>query len=239
MMKQTPGKIFVADERGLMETTQFRRYSTFNFGAYFNEHKTPFGSLYALNEETLAGFHSIDFVAEQASYVLVLPITGTVQVAPQPTVPIRIDVEELQVFTLPANSTIRFTNPYETELISFLHLWLTAEPTDYNVSTQHFTFDFQALENRLVEVTPGRGQPKLESTLPFALSLGCFAGRHEAVYTAKEEGARFFVFVLAGAFELEGRLLHEKDGLALWGTTDFELEALSNNALLLVLELRK
>jgi hypothetical protein len=44
--------------------------------------------------------------------------------------------------------------------------------------------------------------------------------------------------VLAGAFEAEGRLLHAKDGLALWDArAPLEIEALSDNALLLVLAL--
>lgn len=43
--------------------------------------------------------------------------------------------------------------------------------------------------------------------------------------------------VLAGAFEVEGRLLHAHDGLALWDTATVELEALSPDALVLVVEL--
>jgi quercetin 2,3-dioxygenase len=36
---------------------------------------------------------------------------------------------------------------------------------------------------------------------------------------------------------MEGRLLHAKDSLALWDTKAVELEALSENALVLILEL--
>ncbi|WP_165699302.1 pirin family protein [Hymenobacter jejuensis] len=53
----------------------------------------------------------------------------------------------------------------------------------------------------------------------------------------KSNRSRFFAFVVAGAFEVEGRLLHERDGLALWDVQEVELEALSNDALVLVLEL--
>ena len=70
-----------------------------------------------------------------------------------------------------------------------------------------------------------------------AARLGRFAGRAETVYPLRTPGAGVFVFVLAGAFEVASRLLHEKDGLALWDVAEIELEALSNDALLLVLEL--
>jgi hypothetical protein len=48
---------------------------------------------------------------------------------------------------------------------------------------------------------------------------------------------KLYTQLLAGVFELEDRLLHKKDGLALWAAVEAELEALSNNALVLVLEL--
>jgi len=37
-------------------------------------------------------------------------------------------------------------------------------------------------------------------------------------------------------FEAEGRLLHERDGLALWDTVEIEMEALSNDAIILLIE---
>jgi hypothetical protein len=44
------------------------------------------------------------------------------------------------------------------------------------------------------------------------------------------------IFVLNGAFEAKGCLLHERDGLALWDTNEIEMEALSNDAMMLVIE---
>ena len=46
------------------------------------------------------------------------------------------------------------------------------------------------------------------------------------------------VFVIHGAFEVENRLLESRDGLAIWNTDRIELEALSNEAILLLLEIK-
>ncbi|RZK30580.1 MAG: hypothetical protein EOO57_17565, partial [Hymenobacter sp.] len=67
-MIQVPGKIYLADQRGVVESSEFRRESTFNFGSFQAEHKTPFGRLYGLNEETLAGGHTVEFLVNQDSY---------------------------------------------------------------------------------------------------------------------------------------------------------------------------
>ncbi|HLO38529.1 MAG TPA: hypothetical protein VK173_08565, partial [Lacibacter sp.] len=73
--------------------------------------------------------------------------------------------------------------------------------------------------------------------LPAILSVGKFSGRAETVYYTERSSANVFVFVLEGAFEVEGRLLHARDGLALWQATSVEMEALSNDALVMVVEM--
>jgi len=121
---------------------------------------------------------------------------------------------------------VQFTNPYPTDVITFLHLWLDVETPVETVATRHFVFDAATIDNQLAELVP------TTPSQAFILRLGQFSGRHEAV-VALQPGAHFFAFVVAGAFEVEGRLLHGKDGLALWNTDHVELEALSNNALVL------
>ncbi|MBC6992520.1 hypothetical protein [Hymenobacter sp. BT491] len=237
MIKQTPGKIFLADQRGLTETAQFRRYSTFNFGRYEHEHKVAFGSLDAVNEEILAGAQSIALPVEQASYVLIIPITGAVIASSLQGEPTTVEVEEIQIRTVPAYSVLYLTNPYETELISFLHIWIKAGPQVKDAVNQIVPFSAQAINNQLAAVIAAGMQRPTEPPLPFAVSLGRFAGRREATYLLQSSRSRFFAFVVAGAFEAEGRLLHEHDGLALWEVEEVELEALSNDALVLVLEL--
>ncbi|WP_188556306.1 pirin family protein [Hymenobacter glacieicola] len=88
----------------------------------------------------------------------------------------------------------------------------------------------------MAEVIPRQVEQSEPFGLPFSLSLGRFAGRQEALYRPAQAGTLVFAYVLAGAFEAEGRLLHAKDGLAVWDVAEVELEALSNNALIVMLE---
>jgi hypothetical protein len=225
----TPGKIFVADQRGLTETREFRRFATFNFGGFHHAHKQPLGRLLAVNEEWLAGGCTLTLPVPEAAYLVLLPITGTVEVL-LPNAVRPVAVEQVQVLMLPAGSTLQLRNPYPSDVISLLHLWLrAAEPAPVGEFTAGFSSE--DLANRLAPLLPAT------AGLPFTLSLGRFAGRHETTY-ALPPGRLFFGLVLAGAFEAEGRLLHEKDGLALWDApSPVAMEALSHNALLLVLTL--
>lgn len=231
-----PGKLFLADQRGVLETTQFRRSSTFQFGSYVHEHKQPFGCLFAFNEETLAGGHTVSLPVAEATYLLVLPITGAVWAGIGPGPATLVDVAQLHVLSATAGSSVQFTNPYETDLISFLHVWLRA-PATTETKAQVFAFDLDSRPNQLVAATPAFCRlpaGTLPPSLPFRVRMGQFAGRAETT-CALLQGGSFFAFVLAGAFEVAGRLLHASDGLALWDTPLVELEALSNDAVIIIL----
>jgi redox-sensitive bicupin YhaK (pirin superfamily) len=241
MIPQVPGKIYLADQRGLLETSQFRRQSTFSFETFQHEYKGPLGRLYGLNEETLAGGHTVEFAVAADSYIVLLPITGAVAFSmgggPHGTV----EAEEIATIAAPAGTTLALRNVFADELSSFLHIWVRATKplaVPHSATAMATVFDGPMLENQLRELVSARieDHPPIEPNLPFVLSLGRFLGRHEAVYHLTP-GSRLFAFIIAGAFELEGRLLHEKDGLALWNVAEVELEALSNHALVLVLEL--
>lgn len=234
MIKQTPGKIFLADQRGLTETSRFRRYSTFNFGDYSHEHKAAFGRLHAVNEETLGGGHYLEFSADRDTHVLLLPVTGELLVRLPAGEDVVVEVETMHLLTMPAGSTIGLRNPYDADLVTFLHLWVQTDAPVTAIVSQQYAFGLSNSDGRL---TAARAPKQVVPPLPFLVCLGRFAGRQETVYHLPQ-GASFFAYVLAGAFEAEGRLLHEKDSLALWETDEIELEALSNNALLLVLELK-
>jgi quercetin 2,3-dioxygenase len=70
---------------------------------------------------------------------------------------------------------------------------------------------------------------------PLKLSIGNFAGRQEVNYRLRSTTSFLFTHVLAGAFEVEGRLLEVGDGLFLWDCETVEMEALSNKAVLIIL----
>lgn len=241
MIKQVPGKIYLADQRGVVESPQFRRQSTFSFGAYQQEHKEPFGRLYGLNEETLGGGHAVELPVAQDSYVVVLPITGTVAYSTGGGAQGVVEVGAMLTLSAPAGTLLRLRNPYADELISCLHLWVRASaPLTPPAPAVGLATVFQELrENELLELVSVRTQalPPTQPDLPFILSLGRFMGRQEVGYKVAQEGNQVVAFVLAGAFELESRLLHEKDSLALWDVGEIELEALSNHAIVLLLEL--
>lgn len=94
-------------------------------------------------------------------------------------------------------------------------------------------FDLVGNKNKLVNIVNA-------SERFLKVSIGQFTGREEALYTLNDFNNSLFVFIIEGAFEVQGRLLQPRDGLALWDVEEpVDLEALSNEAIIVLIEMRK
>jgi redox-sensitive bicupin YhaK (pirin superfamily) len=228
MVQQNKAKIFLADERGHNEMDWFRSFNTFNFGQYQQENKTPFGPLYVLNDDTLAGGKHISMTMEADSLLLLIPVVGAITYNDNQGNSTLIEAGECQLYATPVNTTFQIGNPYDNELVNYLQIWLYNALVEEDNGPQVISFDIVNDRNQLVPIPFNNS--------PYKFSIGKYAGREESIYKMSDARNGLFVFVLEGAFEVQYRLLHARDGLALWEAEEIELEALSNDAIILVME---
>ncbi|RBQ05321.1 hypothetical protein [Pedobacter miscanthi] len=227
-MELSPGKIFLADERGLTETSVLRRYSTFNFEKYYSEHKEALGNLFLCNDESVLGGKVTFFLCKEDSLQLFMPITGAMDIVANGK-EFALETGQVQVLNMGKGEVLEISNPYPNDVINYIQFGIKTDMFLMRASEMLFNFDFGQNQNQLIEII---SNPKL----PFKLSAGIFAGRKEAIYKIQHKQRQFYAFIIDGAFEIEGRLMHARDGLALWDIEQVELEALSNNAIVVVLE---
>lgn len=236
MVPQSNGKMFLTEERGVTEYDSYRTYSTFNFGKFYNSNKPPFGALAVLNEDTIAPGKSMYMPVTVCADVILIPAVGDIEYADSLGNTSVVQVGQAQLFSVPAGASYTVTNPYSSALINFLQLWLIQPAPLCNGTPQLFAFDIEASPNCLLPVFHKIQHINAQTSAQYVLSIGRFSGRSEAAYTMNNPGNGLFFFVIEGAFEIQNRLLHNGDGLALWGVEEAELEALSNNAVVVVLE---
>lgn len=235
MKDSAKAKIFLAGERGHTETECFRSYNTFQFGKYRHEAKTPFGPLYILNDDTLAGGKKIRMHVEEDSILLVLPTVGAVHFAEAGEGGISVQVGGCLLQGVKKDTTIELSNPFENDLINYLQVWFKA-PQVAPVSIAG-TFEIEASKNSLVPLFSSSANASQELLpLPGNAVIGKFAGRSEGVYKLAATGSGVFVFVVEGAFEVQNRLLQARDALALTEIEKVEFEALSLGAIIMIVE---
>lgn len=185
--------------------------------ASFRSYQTSFNQQYKLYDNTLAGGESVQLQIAENTIVALLPTVGAIHIEGEGL------LEAGQVQLLKGAAVI--SNPYEHELVNYLQLIFS----DTNDEPALYSFH---LQNRLTDLFAA----SMQNGLLFA-SIGKFKGREEIVYETYQQGNGVFVFVLQGAFEVQYRLLETRDGLALWNVEQVEIEALSNDAILLLVEL--
>lgn len=230
MIPQSKGKMFLAEERGCCEMDWFRSYSTFNFGIFQQEHKSAAGALYLLNDDTLAGQRSLSLTVEEPSDILLLPVVGAVSCSTSQGYADGMEAGQCVRLYATPGTTVQIDNPYNDELVNFVQLWLKQPAPFSGKHARSFSFDLNNNRNQLIELFPGE-------TGAARHYIGKFTGRAEWTHTITPSNNALFVFVIEGAFEVQYRLLHARDGLLLWDTQEAELEALSNDAIILVSEI--
>ncbi|OOQ58001.1 pirin family protein [Mucilaginibacter pedocola] len=225
----SPAKIYLDDQRGFSENDICQRYCTFNHEDYEREGKEPFGNLYTLNDEVLAAGAVSKQTAVHSNYLLLVPITGSAIYIDNKHW-MEVEPGEVLMVALIEGEEFKLSNAYAADWINYLRIEIQCDEL-FAGKAARFSFDMDGQPNQLISLINS-------PALPFKLQIGRFAGREEAIYKPAEYDSKVFSFVIAGAFELQNRLLHERDGLALWDAESVEAEALSNNAILLVIELQ-
>jgi quercetin 2,3-dioxygenase len=222
MVLQNEAKIYLAGQRGCSQAEHHRSLHVFNFGNFQQPHKYAIHNLEVLNDDTLKGSSSTIYTTGSDCLTLLLPLVGACAYAD--TTGMRMTVDAGQCYIGQGSRTLELTNPYEDELINYVYLQLKAKPQD---ETRHWIvdFDLDASRNKLVHL--------FEEPL---ISIGRFDGRATGSYVPRDPAKGVFVFVLEGAFEVQDRLLQPRDGLALWNVADIEFEALSNEAIVMLID---
>jgi len=223
MVPQSQGKIFPAAERGLQEQAGHRRYCTFTAAGFYNRHKKPFGALYALHEDTLEGAKHITLRLPADTDILLVPTVGAISWEDHTGQAGLITAGQSLCYSGQKDAMLTISNPYDAALVNFLQWWFKPGAATTVTTSQLSNFDLQLHKDRLLPMGP-------------QAYIGKFNGRAETVHTITRQGHGLFVFVLEGAFEVQHRLLHARDGLALWSLRKVELEALSNDAIILAAE---
>lgn len=233
MKDQVKAKFFLAQERGVEETAHFSILNTFNSGIFFHEHKQPFGNIYQVNDDSLDAGCSMDIHLEKYSYLILPPVMGAITVE-KPACPKGIlAAGQLQVIISDKEETFTIRNPFKEGVVNFLQIAIRDDKAITDRVSSISEYDINNCPNELIKISPGKGDTSL---FPFAICIGKFDGREETIFPLKNKNSGAFALIIEGAFEVQGRLLHVGDALAVWNTPGVEIEAFSNQAIILVIE---
>ncbi len=181
-------------------------------------------SLRLFRYESLTAGKCLQLEVTECMYIVLIPITGDLIYTDQKATQ-QISVGQVFLTSSLGKSAFELKNPFKDEAINFVYFQFKSNKL---VEQATNLLDFALINNSLIDITP-------LTIPPLRLHIGQFSGRREISYHTGKDRA-FFCFALAGAFEVQGRLIHPEDALALWDNEMIELEALSNDAVIVTLD---
>ena len=220
--------IYLNNLRGVTRSNTHRSFHCFNFGNYEAHNRNGFSRLHTFNDDTLMPQSSVMYSIPSNVVVFIMPVIGELRFQLSKALNASsLDVGESCVIKVAASATLAITNPYEIELVNFVLFWIATEvPCEDEVVITRFDLDNSA--NHFVV---------LSSSKEANVYAGKFSSRFDMMISAANEASDFFAFVIDGAFEFENRLIESKDGLSLKGKREVGFEALSDGAVLLLVEM--
>ena len=228
MKSESPAKIFNSGRRGIEETAAYKCFHTFHLNETKRGEEESFGPLKFFNDAFLSPQQSITYTHEENTRIIILPLTGGLSYQYAIQKEELVSSEQIKVIEVEKGGSYTFSNPYEKEWINYLHIGFRIH------SSLKCSSVLQNIEwkNKNELVCFGLEIPDQPASY-----IGVYEGRSEGCYTLKNPDNGVFIYVINGAFEVQGRLLEYRDGLSLWNTTAVEFEALSNNAIILLFEI--
>ena len=225
--------IYPAAQRIVEETDKFRRYSTFDVNDKFLVRR-QFGSLLQVNDVTLAPLEALTVTASSDLCIVLVPTVGVIECW---------NVVKELIFTgnacrymMSEGEELKIKNPLSDRLVTYIQF-------NFNVSSIDFSdhlFSIEPLDNNKNKLVELFSTPDISSEQSNSIArIGMYDGRQKDSFAATSDKNYLFVLVLQGAFEVEDRLLEASDALGIYDCRAIEFEALSNDAIILLIQMQK
>lgn len=227
MIIQTPAHIYLQSQRKVIRNEGFRSYSTF-------DETKGIGNLIAFHEVELDAGQSVDIKTDVLTEIILVPVVGGVELISAGTDSIFLRVgETFRFFEFP-ESDFKITNPYPTETISYLQIHIRPDLTE---DATNNLFDELPVNRFSLEDINALIPAFTNLSRSVSAVIGQYNGREEGSYILNNPQNTVFAYIINGAFEVQNRLLEKGDALSLWELEEVEFEALSDGAVVLLMEI--
>ena len=237
-MLQSQTQIYRSQERGLVRSEVFSRYSVFNFENTKQEADLPFGALEAMNDETLCPKNKIMRHVDHYTDVVIIPLSGSILYKDSLGNQAIVETEQIGIFSVQEGMVYELMNLYEEAHVNYLQIWLRADEKEFRRTCKSRDFD-QPQHNTMFPVFAGwkNDIPVLKTNAEVFGHIGVYNDGRNGKYTLKNSKNGLFAFVINGSFDFNGRTLHARDAMTLSGIHFLPFVAKSENAAVLLIEI--
>lgn len=226
-----------ADSRGVADHGWLKSHHTFSFANYYNPERMHFGVLRVLNDDRVAAGMGFGTHPHDNMEIISIPLAGDLEHKDSMGNVSVIRNGDIQVMS--AGTGIQhseYNQSRETE-VKFLQIWVFPNQRNVKPRYDQLALDLSARHNRLQQVlSPNADDDGVWIYQDAWFHLGQFDAGKGASYAIHKPGNGVYAFVLSGEFELDGQVLHSRDGFGIWDISGFDLVAKTPGAEILLME---
>lgn len=227
--------LHTADSRGHANHGWLNSYHSFSFAGYHNPERMHFGALRVLNDDTVAGGMGFGAHPHDNMEIISIPLSGTLEHQDNAGNHGIIRSGDVQMMSAGTGIAHSEKNHSRSEQVKFLQSWII--PNKRNVTPRYDQQSFRAEDrhNQFQQVlSPSPDDAGVWIQQDAWFHLADFDAGHAVEYQVKKSGNGVYVFVLEGEANIAGQELRRRDGLGIWETGQFDVQATTNTRLLLM-----
>ncbi|MFD2784893.1 pirin family protein [Hymenobacter rubripertinctus] len=227
--------LHTADSRGHANHGWLNSHHSFSFAGYHNPARMHFGALRVLNDDTVAGGMGFGTHPHDNMEIISIPLSGTLEHQDNAGNHGLIRSGDVQMMSAGTGIAHSEKNHSSSEQVKFLQIWII--PNKRSVTPRYDQQSFRAEDrhNQFQQVlSPSPTDAGVWIQQDAWFHLADFDAGHAAQYELKKAGNGVFVFVLEGQATVAGQPLDRRDGLGIWETDQFTVQATAATRLLLM-----
>lgn len=220
--------------RGLADHGWLKSRHTFSFGHYYNPERMNFGVLRVLNDDYVEGGQGFGSHPHRDMEIISIPLAGDLAHRDSMGNGSTIRHGEIQAMSAGTGITHSEMNPNRDIPVQFLQIWVLPRTNGVAPRYQQTAITAQTDSAFRQIVSPHESSEGVwihQDAWFFLADLSAGSARH---YQVKRKENGVYAFVIQGEAEIAGISLQRRDGLGLWETDGFDINASTDAQILLM-----
>ena len=224
-----------AHTRGHANHGWLESYHSFSFAHYYDPERVHFGALRVLNDDYVAPGGGFGTHPHDNMEIISIPLEGDLEHRDSMGNVAVIRAGDVQAMSAGTGVSHSEYNKHADQPVRFLQIWVFPRERGVRPRYDQLTLPADPPRNVLQQIiSPDPEDAGLWIHQDAWFSLGDFDAGHGTTYRLHRPGHGVYAFVLEGDITIAGQALHRRDGLGIWATDGFDIQADSTARLLLM-----
>ncbi len=229
--------LYKAETRGHAQHGWLNAHHTFSFANYYDPERVHFGALRVLNDDIIDGEKGFGTHPHDNMEIITIPLSGSLRHEDSMGNGGVIESGDIQVMSAGSGVHHSEFNAQKDKPVNLFQIWVFPNKKNVTPRYEQKTIDFWKHKNKLQEIispTPSENGLWIHQDAWF--SIGSFEKGFVEKYNLKSKSNGVFVMVIQGSFNVSGTVLNQRDGMGVWEAESLNLESLTDDAQLLLME---